>query len=73
MHYFGWGNLKSLRDDPEALGINTREELLKFHTKASPQRLRAPHPFSTGAPHPLACSVLLCVSDDPCPHWIRDP
>ncbi|XP_053683115.1 insulin-degrading enzyme [Sabethes cyaneus] len=30
---FGTGNKKSLLDDPKESGINTRDELIKFHTK----------------------------------------
>lgn len=30
---FGTGNLKTLQTEPEKLGLNVRDELLKFHTK----------------------------------------
>src|SRR5436190_152172 len=28
---FGTGNLETLRDTPKKLGVNTRDELIKFH------------------------------------------
>ncbi|KAK2735024.1 Insulinase (Peptidase M16) [Myotisia sp. PD_48] len=32
-HHFSTGNMKTLRDDPQARGINIRDEFMKFHDK----------------------------------------
>ena len=40
-HHFSTGNLKTLRDDPQARGLNVRDEFMKFHdTHYSANRMK---------------------------------